>query len=543
MPDFRKWAEDLMGIDVNNVTAPQKMMEVDPPTINEEFFDKLGDNFSRVSFEEEERMMHSHGHSLQEVFKLRQGKFSRFADVVIYPENTKHVEKVVSLAAQTDVVIIPYGGGTNVTQALMLNQNENRMIISLDMTRMNKIKWVDKSNMTACVEAGIIGSDLEKELKKFDVVCGHEPDSVEFSSLGGWISTKASGMKKNVYGNIEDIVQAVTLVTPTGTFERYNQWPRVSHGPEINHFILGSEGNLGVITEAILRVREVPEQTIYGSIVFPDFENGCKFMREVGRSRIWPASIRLVDNLQFQFGLALKPQNDSKWKEIIDKIKKFYVLKIKGFDPEQMWACILLFEGTKQNVKREQKSVYALAKQYHGMKAGPDNGIRGYFLTFVIAYMRDFACNYHIIAESFEASVPWDKMDSLWLNVKERIYQSCRKRGVKEYVFISSRVTQVYETGWCIYIYFGFNYSGWEDPLEVYEAVEHDARDEILRCGGSLSHHHGVGKIRKAFMDDVVGETGIRILKSVKSELDPNNIFATNNLYDGEVKSIEEKKE
>jgi alkyldihydroxyacetonephosphate synthase len=158
---------------------------------------------------------------------------------------------------------IPYGGGTNVTYALRLSENEKRMIVSLDMTRMNKIKWVNKSNMTACVEAGITGLELEEELQKFDLICGHEPDSAEFSTLGGWISTRSSGMKKNTYGNIEDIVQSITLVTPTGTYERYNKWPRVSHGPELTHFIIGSEGNLGVITEAVIRVREAPEKIKY----------------------------------------------------------------------------------------------------------------------------------------------------------------------------------------------------------------------------------------------------------------------------------------
>jgi len=110
------------------------------------------------------------------------------------------------MAHECNVVLMPYGGGTNVTQALMVPKEEKRMIISLDMTRMNHVKWVDRYNMCACVEAGIIGRDLEKELARYGVVCGHEPDSVEFSSLGGWISTRASGMKKNRYGNIDDIL-------------------------------------------------------------------------------------------------------------------------------------------------------------------------------------------------------------------------------------------------------------------------------------------------------------------------------------------------
>lgn len=131
-------------------------------------------------------------------------------------------------------MLIPFGGGTNVTEALMPNPEEKRSIVSVDMTRMNKIKWVDKKNMTACIEAGIIGKDMEKELSKFGVMCGHEPDSVEFSSLGGWVSTRASGMKKNRYGNIDDIIVSIKIATPIGTFQKVQNSPRVSSGPDIH---------------------------------------------------------------------------------------------------------------------------------------------------------------------------------------------------------------------------------------------------------------------------------------------------------------------
>lgn len=202
--------------------------------------------------------MHSHGATLQEVFVLRNGAFKRCADVVIYPSSTEDVEKMVTLANKHDVVLVPYGGGTNVTNSLVLSTKEKRMIVSVDMSRMNKIKWVDKTNMMACIEAGIIGQDLERELKNYGVCCGHEPDSMEFSSLGGWISTRASGMKKNYYGNIEDIVQNVKFVTSKGTYNKLSEWPRVSNGPDLNHIVMGHEGNFGIVTEAVLRIRPIP---------------------------------------------------------------------------------------------------------------------------------------------------------------------------------------------------------------------------------------------------------------------------------------------
>jgi alkyldihydroxyacetonephosphate synthase len=158
----------------------------------------------------------------------------RCVDAVVFVADHNQAELLIAKAGEHKVVLIPYGGGTNVTEALLCDPNEKRMIVSVDMTRMNKIKWVDKKNMMACVEAGIIGKDLEKELSKFGVMCGHEPDSVEFSSLGGWVSTRASGMKKNKYGNIDDIVIGIKIATPIGTFNRNQQVPRVSSGPDIN---------------------------------------------------------------------------------------------------------------------------------------------------------------------------------------------------------------------------------------------------------------------------------------------------------------------
>lgn len=173
------------------------------------------------------------------------------------------------------------------------------MIVSLDMSRMNKVIWIDKDNMTACVQAGIRGQDLDRDLKISGYVAGHEPDSSEFSTLGGWVSTRASGMKKNIYGNIDDIVQSITLITPTGTYQKMQPWPRMSAGPDFNHAILGHEGNLGVITDCIIRIRPSPEAQEYGSMIFPSFEMGIQFMEEMSKQTIYPASLRLMDNDQF----------------------------------------------------------------------------------------------------------------------------------------------------------------------------------------------------------------------------------------------------
>lgn len=259
MPNYLTFVEKNLGVDTRYYDPAQEDLVVDAPIVNHEFLSDLGeDGFSRRSFEKWERAMHSHGASVEEISNLRYKKLHKYCDCVIFPKTTEQCEKIVALANKHNVVLVPYGGGTNVTKALCLDQSEKRMIVSLDMGRMNAIKWVDKENRLACIQAGVMGTDLERGLKQYGVCLGHEPDSHEFSTLGGWISTRASGMKKNTYGNIEDIVQNITIVTSKGTYSKTNLWPRVSNGPDLNHLVMGSEGNYGIITEAVVRVRPLP---------------------------------------------------------------------------------------------------------------------------------------------------------------------------------------------------------------------------------------------------------------------------------------------
>ena len=300
LPKFADYIMEHLHISLEHTDPVQGDMEVQPSNLNHEFIAELGDKeFSRRSFMKWERIMHSHGACLQEVWQLRYTKIPKVTDMVLYPNSTEQCERLVKLAVKHNVVLVPYGGGTNVTKSLQLNQEETRMIVSVDMGRMNQIKWVDKENNMACIGAGISGQDLERDLKKYGVCTGHEPDSQEFSTLGGWISTRASGMKKNTYGNIEDMLCNVTYVTPSGTYTKSELWPRISNGPDMHNIVLGSEGNMGIITEAVMRVRPLPKVKIYESLIFHNFEIGIKFMQAVSRTNYWPSSLRLVDNTQF----------------------------------------------------------------------------------------------------------------------------------------------------------------------------------------------------------------------------------------------------
>jgi alkyldihydroxyacetonephosphate synthase len=260
-------------------------------------------------------------------------------------------------------------------------------------------------------------------------------------------------------------------------------------------------------------------------------------MREIARQKCAPASIRLLDNEQFLFGQALKTETSSYLQSFIDGLKKFYITKLKGFDQTQICAATLVFEGNKEDVASHEIKLYSIAKQFGGLPAGEENGEKGYMLTFAIAYLRDLGFDYYIVAESFETSAPWDRVSELIRNVKKCLERASKTGGVQYPIYSSARVTQVYDAGACIYFYFAINYYGINDPVKLYNDIEAAARDEILASGGSLSHHHGIGKIRRRWMKETIGDQGIGMLKAVKDYIDPTNVFASGNIIPSEIPS------
>jgi len=533
MYDFLPYAESVLGVKYDLQDRQKEIAEkpVAPPVRNKEFCTAVEAHFpnDRHSFDDRDRLLHSHGQTTaDEVYRVLYSHLERFADMVFHCESDEEARDLIKLANKHNVCLVPYGGGTSVSCALKLPKNETRMIVSVDMRRMNKIEWIDAKNRRACIQAGIRGMDMEEQLQKEGFTSGHEPDSIELSTLGGWIATNASGMKKNRYGNIEQIVENITLITPEGTIEQIQPLSRASIGMQPQMLLFGNEGNLGLITRAVIRIHPVPEVTKYGSLVFPSFKQGADFLYELSRTNFIPASIRLVDNTQFQFGLALKA-HVSGMKAHLDKAKKFFITKIKGFDPYQMVAATLLMEGTAEEVKYQETNLYRLAKKFGGIPAGAEAGQRGYMLTYAIAYIRDFVSTFHTIGETFETSVPWSKIEQVTQAVRKKADEQHKKYSLPGKAYISYRITQTYHSGVCIYFMYSIYTKGVDDPAEVFGEIEHSLRKTILDNGGSISHHHGVGKLRKDFMKDTLSEDSIAWLKKIKTTVDPKNIFGIRN--------------
>jgi len=481
-----------------------------------------------VSLDPLVRLRRGHGHHLEEIFHLLYGRIDRVPDVVVWPASDEEVAQVLTIARELGAVVIPFGGGTCVSLALACPE-QNLPVISLDLGRMNQVLWIDPVTRTACIEGGAVGRQIERCLAEHGFTLGHEPDSVEFSTLGGWIATNASGMKKNRYGNIEDVVLDVTLVSSSGVVQHAVTVPRSSHGVDVRRLAFGSEGMFGVITRAVVKIHRLPELTRYGSLVFPNFRRGVEFLTELSEWQALPASVRLVDNLQFRFGQACKPPGSG----LVKALQKAYLTRLRGIDLEQMAAVTLVYEGGAGEQRELEARVLGLAGRHGGVSGGSAAGQAGYGLTFGIAYIRDFLLPYWTIGDSFETAVPWGQIDAVVEAVKGSVRAGHAELGLSGHPFVTARVSQIYQTGACVYFYLGFHYKGVKDPVAAFRRLEHVARQAILDAGGALSHHHGIGKIRAAYLPQIKSETALEWARAVKGALDPGAVFGAGNQIPG----------
>lgn len=364
---------------------------IDPDSVefsdNPEFRKEIEAAKIDQSIDIEDRYFRCHSQAPRDFYILKYSQYKRIPDVVIWPKSHEDVETIVKLANKYNVAIIPVGGCSNVTYANNCPEGEKRMIVCLDMTQMNRLLWLDSNSLLAKFEAGIAGMDLERTLQERGFMMGHEPDSVEFSTLGGWIATRSSGIKQHAYGNIEGIVVSTKCVTSVGVLAKNYIAPRVSMGPEIEHFVLGSEGTLGVITEVVVRIHNLPKVRRFGSIVFPTFELGIDCFHDCARNNVIPASLRLLDNVHVQFGHVLR-YNSSMIGEIMDRLKEFGLTKILRFNENSFSIATYLFEGEKKVVDQQEDRLMEIAHSHGGIKAGEKYGKMGYLMTFTVGYTR-----------------------------------------------------------------------------------------------------------------------------------------------------------
>jgi len=544
-PLFQLWSfwESELGVALQvDGARPCQLPEV--PAVDASLQKQLQTTLkSKVFTDAEARLRSGTGHGLADIWRLRTGQAIRVPDAVVRPDVEEEVLAVLKLGSEAGFAVVPVGGRTNVTSATNCPEErvDARPFVALDMRGMSRILWVNKEDGLACVEAGITGSVLKEALAKEGMTLGHEPDSMEFSTLGGWIATRASGMKRSRYGNIEDMIVEVRMATPAGMAWQHNgltseggqartAFGRTSTNTSLPALVLGSEGCLGVVTSAVIRLQPLPQVVEYQSVLFPDWATGVAFMRGVGNlaAALRPASCRLMDNKQLRMAQAIKGgKAHGDWRSVL----KMAYLHASGINMDTAVAATLVFEGGKEETRLQQSAVAKLARQAGGTWTGPSAGEAGYALTFAIAYLRDFGLDHSILSESFETMAPWSCVHRVWPAVVDAVEHEHAAFRLPGKPALSCRLTQLYSEGAVLYMYLAIAVGNLapDAALKVFTHLEHTARNAVLTAGGCLSHHHGVGQLRASFMPEMQSKIAATGMQGLKAAWDPHNVLGLRN--------------
>jgi len=465
-----------------------------------------------------ERLVHTYGKGLRDLFRMRLGLAEGAPDLVLYPENEHDVLMTIRAAAHHDVAVIPFGGGSNISGCLERTEIR-RMVVSLDMRRMRRVLAVDPESLTARIEAGVFGPDLEEQLRGYGLTLGHFPDSFLHSTLGGWIATRSAGMQSDKYGKIEDMVIALRMVTPAGVLAT-RIVPKSSNGIDVNHLCIGSEGSLGVITEATMRIHLRSELRRTHGYLFREFEAGIEAMHECVRKECVPSMMRLNDPDKTALSMAFKSPS-SGLAQAASKVVKGY-LRVKGFDFTR--ACLMLttFEGSKAHVARQHSQVSAIYRRFGAVDLGPSSGKSFESTKYDFPHIRDFLLDRGITSDVSETATVWSNLVPLYRATTTGLIAAIADSGVKPWV--GCHISHSYHSGASLYLTFACRQEHGRE-MQQYLHAKRAVQQSFIDHGATLSHHHAVGTEHLPWLSDDISPVGVMAIAAIKGGLDPGNVM------------------
>ena len=523
-PELWPYLKRELGVDEIRWEKPVAFEDVTLPEQknNEAFLAAIGVGLGegQVVDDKKSRLVHAAGKSFRDLWLMRHGQVQFAPDCVVYPDTEEDVALVVRSAHEHGVVLVPFGGGSNIAGCLVPSDRGGRMVVSLDMCRMHRVLEVDRYSLTARIQPGVYGQHLEDQLAEHGVTLGHFPDSFLHSTLGGWVATRSAGMQSDIYGKIEDMVISVRMVTPSGTIITRTV-PKSSNGIDIKHLCIGSEGILGVITEVVVQVHHKPEKEDWYGWLFPDFKSGLDAIHECHRGDCMPTVTRLNDPKKTALSFAFKhPKTGIKDK--IAKAFKWYIGNVKKIDFNQCCLMVVKYEGTPQAFNRIKNRVTAIYKKHRGVCLGAEPGRSFAKVKFDFPHLRDYVMDRSIMADVSETATTWDNLRTLHESGLADVEQAIKDTGVDAWV--GCHLSHSYRTGASLYFTFGcLQREGRE--IEQYLYVKKAAEDAFMKNGGTLSHHHAVGTEHLPWVEEDLSPTGLKAVKALKAGLDPNDIM------------------
>ena len=466
-----------------------------------------------------ERLNHAYGKSFPDSARSILGDFSSPPDYVAFPETQNEITNILDWASENNVAVIPYGGGSSVCGGVETNVGSDYAgVISLDMKNINSILEIDKTSRTALIEGGILGPHLEAQLKEHDLTMRHYPQSFEFSSLGGWIATRSGGHYATLYTHIDDFVESLKMITPSGSFET-RRLPGSGAGPSPDRFAIGSEGIMGVITEASMRLQNRPTFRSSCTVEFINYEDALTALRLVSQSGLFPSNCRLLDANEALFN---------------------------GAGDGKSHLLILAFESADHDKKASLKRALEIAKDNKGNFEAPSqdsqahrSGSSGTWRnSFIKApYLRESFTRRGIIQDTFETSITWDKSKDFIQDVKDDTSKAILEITGKPSL-VTCRITHSYPDGLAPYFTFGA-YATPSTMIDTWKDIKCATNEICVSKGGTVTHHHAVGRDHRPNGYDVQRDDLFsKVLIEAKAVLDPKGIMNPGVLIDPKSKTI-----
>ena len=451
------------------------------------------------------RVLRTRGKSTPDLLLLRRGDGSDSPDAVVRPGSHEEVQAVVDWCVERHVAAVPFGGGTSVVGGLAARRDGYAGVLSLDLCRLDRLLAVDTDSMTAVLEPGLRGPDAEALLAEHGLTIGHFPQSFEYASIGGFAVTRSSGQSSAGYGRFDSLVVGLTVATPLGRLDLGSS-PANAAGPDLREWVMGSEGAFGVVTSVTVRVRRVPDVKAYESWRFASFDEGAAAMRTLAQGGALPTVLRLSDETETMVNLA-EPE----------------AVGGQSTGGQSTGGCLMVvgFEGEQAVVDARRVTTSTLLARLGGTALGESGGQAWARGRFHGPYLRDAMLDVGVLVETVETVTFWSRLRRVYDAVKQALESALGHDGLP--VLVLCHISHVYETGASLYFTVATRQD--DDPVAQWRAAKAAASDAIIRSGGSITHHHAVGRDHKPWLAEEIGPVGVEMLRAVKQRIDPTGVL------------------
>jgi alkyldihydroxyacetonephosphate synthase len=460
----------------------------------------------------EDRVRHAAGRGYADLVRLRGGRLEAAPDVVLLPADAEAVRRVLEVCAKEGIAVVPFGGGTSVVGGVEPLRGTHSRLVSLDLARLRDVS-VDRRSLTARLGAGLRGPEAESALAKHGLTLGHFPQSFEYATVGGFAATRSAGQASSGYGRFDALVSAVRLIAPAGDLRSLDT-PHTAAGPALRELVVGSEGALGVIPDVTVRVRPAPPVRRYEGWIAESFEAGTEIVRSLAQGSGLPAVIRVSDEAETRASLALSGPRGA-----TAALFRRY-LRLRG---RAEGALIVVgFEGDEESTARDRALAVRQLRRGGAAYLGQAAGRSWEHGRFHGPYLRDTLMDMGAMVETLETSHTWSRLGDLRAAVGKAIADSLAAQGTPGLVMC--HLSHAYADGASLYFTF-IAAARHGAELEQWSAAKRAASEAIVATGGTITHHHAVGRDHAPYMEAEVGRTGLEVLRAAKETLDPAGIM------------------